>query len=55
MPTMSAIEIKAAADHYGIDMEEAMRAANWQADRPTGKRTPAQAAQWLAETTGLQR
>ena len=34
---------------------EAMRAANWQADRPTGKRTPAEAAQWLASNTGLQR
>jgi osmoprotectant transport system permease protein len=34
----------------GVD---AMRQANWQADRPDGKRSPAQAAQWLAKETGL--
>jgi osmoprotectant transport system permease protein len=32
---------------------ETMRAANWQADRPEGKRSPAQAAAWLARETGL--
>ena len=34
---------------------EAMRAANWQADRPTDKRSPKDAARWLAHETGLQR
>jgi osmoprotectant transport system permease protein len=34
---------------------DAMRIANWQADRPTNKRSPAEAARWLAKETGLQR
>ncbi|OSZ72161.1 hypothetical protein CAP39_02015 [Sphingomonas sp. IBVSS1] len=33
----------------------AMRAANWQADRPSDKRSPADAARWLAAETGLER
>lgn len=36
----------------GVD---AMRAANWQADRPQDKRSPAAAARWLAQATGLER
>jgi osmoprotectant transport system permease protein len=32
---------------------EAMREANWQADRPQDKRSPAQAAKWLKAKTGL--
>lgn len=32
---------------------DAMRAANGQADRPTDKRSPADAARWLAARTGL--
>ena len=42
------------ARYNGRIRVEAMRQANWQADRPTAKRTPAQAARWLAEETGLQ-
>jgi osmoprotectant transport system permease protein len=34
---------------------EKMRVANWQADRPVGKRSPVEAARWLATATGLQR
>lgn len=33
---------------------DAMRTANWQADRPTSKRSPAEAARWLARETGLE-
>jgi osmoprotectant transport system permease protein len=33
---------------------EAMREANAQADRAEAKRSPAQAARWLAQKTGLQ-
>jgi osmoprotectant transport system permease protein len=32
---------------------EAMREANWLADRPTDKRSPAEAARWLKAKTGL--
>jgi osmoprotectant transport system permease protein len=32
-----------------------MQQANWQADRPQAKRTPAQAAAWLRQATGLSR
>jgi osmoprotectant transport system permease protein len=34
---------------------DVMREANWQADRPTNKRSPAEAARWLAAKTGLDR
>ncbi|MEI6484877.1 MAG: glycine betaine ABC transporter substrate-binding protein [Sphingomonadales bacterium] len=34
---------------------EVMRTANWQADRPQDKRSPVEAARWLAAKTGLAR
>jgi len=42
------------ARYEGRITVEAMRAANWQADRTQDKRAPAQAAAWLAAKTGLQ-
>ncbi|WP_353216930.1 glycine betaine ABC transporter substrate-binding protein [Sandarakinorhabdus sp.] len=41
------------ARYEGRISVDAMRQANWQADRPTDKRSPAQAATWLKAKTGL--
>ena len=46
--------VRRLARYEGRIPVDAMRVANWQADRPTGKRSPAQAAAWLAAETGLQ-
>ncbi|WP_017666585.1 glycine betaine ABC transporter substrate-binding protein [Sandarakinorhabdus sp. AAP62] len=46
--------VRQLARYDGRISVEAMRVANWQADRPEGKRSPVEAAQWLARQTGLQ-
>lgn len=43
------------ARYEGRISVEAMRTANWQADRPANKRSPKEAARWLAGQTGLAR
>ena len=47
--------VRRLARYDGRISVDAMRIANWQADRPTNKRSPAEAARWLAKETGLQR
>ena len=47
--------VRRLARYDGRISVDAMRIANWQADRPTSKRSPAEAARWLATETGLQR
>ena len=46
--------VRRLARYEGRIPVDAMRVANWQADRPEGKRSPALAARWLAKETGLQ-
>ncbi len=46
--------VRRLARYDGRISVDAMRIANWQADRPTNKRSPAEAARWLAMETGLQ-
>lgn len=45
--------VRRLARYEGRIPVEAMREANWQADRPTDKRSPAEAAKWLKAKTGL--
>ena len=45
--------VRRLARYEGRIRVDAMRVANWQADRPEGKRSPALAARWLARETGL--
>jgi osmoprotectant transport system permease protein len=46
--------VRRLARYEGRISVEAMRAANWRADRPVDKQSPAAAARWLGRETGLQ-